>query len=364
MENSFAKKIIDIFGKQFFEIIWNCDNTIDPWAISWKANKKAIFNCVFGHSYKRMIYTFWKTQECPVCKKRSNSIGVKIPDSIQYWSDLNEHTPFDYSSRSSNSVYWKCNNGKHDDYCRTIKNSVLSNFECPKCHKIKSHPNIFNRLELEGQKFGELMVESFSYVKNGATYWNCLCSCGNHTVKNGNDMKAGKIITCGDRSIHKVGENNSNWRNGATEKNYTERYTKEYLKWHHEVLQRDNYTCQCCGQYSGNLEVHHLNDFASYVSMRTSISNGITLCKNCHNSTISCSFHNTYGTHGKTPEELEEYINSRRKQLGINIPFSLDSYLSGNILKPGDIDDEPEYPWIFDTINYYKSENNYSKITV
>lgn len=31
---------------------------------------------------------------------------------------------------------------------------------------------------------------------------------------------------------------------------------------------------------------------------------------------------------------LLEYINNKRKELGINIPFNIESYLNGNILKP------------------------------
>lgn len=41
------------------------------------------------------------------------------------------------------------------------------------------------------------------------------------------------------------------------------------------------------------------------------------------------------GTVNNTPEQLEEYIKKRRKKLGIDIPFSIKSYLEGEILKPG-----------------------------
>lgn len=32
------------------------------------------------------------------------------------------------------------------------------------------------------------------------------------------------------------------------------------------------------------------------------------------------------GTYNNTPEQLEEYINKKRKQLGINIPFNIKNY--------------------------------------
>lgn len=47
--------------------------------------------------------------------------------------------------------------------------------------------------------------------------------------------------------------------------------------------------------------------------------------------------YNIYGTHNNTPEQLEEYINQRRKELGIDIPFSIEEYRKGSILKPNDV---------------------------
>ena len=41
-----------------------------------------------------------------------------------------------------------------------------------------------------------------------------------------------------------------------------------------------------------------------------------------------------------TPEQLEEYINNKRKELGINIPFNIEEYLNGNILKPNDLKEQ------------------------
>lgn len=93
--------------------------------------------------------------------------------------------------------------------------------------------------------------------------------------------------------------------------------------------------------------------------------NGMCLCENCHAVKIDGSFHNLYGTFDNTPEQLEEYINLRRSQLGIAIPFSLESYLAGDILKPGDIsskENDPfeNTPWIF---NLIKEENNRGEIS-
>lgn len=66
------------------------------------------------------------------------------------------------------------------------------------------------------------------------------------------------------------------------ERNGLERKTIEYKRWRMNVFQRDNFTCQICGQVGGELNAHHIKPFAKYPEERLSLSNGITLCKQCH----------------------------------------------------------------------------------
>ena len=63
------------------------------------------------------------------------------------------------------------------------------------------------------------------------------------------------------------------------------RNDKGYAKFRKDVLERDEYTCQICG---GNekLEVHHIKPYAGYKNLRTTVSNGITLCEKCHKKRI------------------------------------------------------------------------------
>jgi hypothetical protein len=89
----------------------------------------------------------------------------------------------------------------------------------------------------------------------------------------------------------------------------------EYKNWRLEVFKRDNYTCQCCGDNKGgNLAAHHYENFSSNEDLRLEVDNGITLCDLCHNPNKYGSFHNLYGTHNNTKEQLEEYI--KRYKLG------------------------------------------------
>ena len=164
--------------------------------------------------------------------------------------------------------------------------------------------------------------------------------------------------TCGNRSFHNIGENASNWKGGITPELKIARSSKEYDNWRKNVYSKDWYTCQCCGEYRGIiLNAHHLKDFANHLDLRFNVSNGMVFCSNCHDSTVEGSFHNLYGTHGKTESELQEYINNKRKQLGINVPFDIDEYKNGNILMPNE-SDVSLGTWIFERFSPSEIRSN------
>lgn len=81
------------------------------------------------------------------------------------------------------------------------------------------------------------------------------------------------------------------------------KYYPDYNDFIIKVLKRDNYTCQCCGNNSHNLEVHHLDGYDWCVEKRTDDTNGITLCTNCHK-----NFHGKYGRGNNTKEQFEDWI--------------------------------------------------------
>lgn len=104
--------------------------------------------------------------------------------------------------------------------------------------------------------------------------------------------------------IANSGTNNYQWDYSKTqEERELGRTYPEYKVFIKKVLARDHYTCQCCGQYSGDIEVHHLNSYNWYIEGRTDETNGIVLCKTCHK-----NFHLLYGRGDNTKEQYEEFV--------------------------------------------------------
>ncbi len=346
--NSFAQYIIDNFDESYLNKIWNKNNVLDPWEISYKSNKKALFNCLDNHEhiYEQNFYRYIDGIKCPYCSHQKifykESLGYLYSKSTQLWSDKNEKSPFDYYPKSSKKVWWKCPDGKHEDFERVIYSMVNSDFSCPKCANIRMSELL--RKDLTGQKFGMLTVVCLDEEKTknkNRTYWLCKCDCGNPELKSivGTHISKGRTLSCGCLE-HPSGERHPNWKGGVTPERIIARNNGKYNKWRNEVYKKDWYTCQCCGK-SKNIEkqAHHFYNFSDNEELRYDVNNGITLCKDCHYTTIKGSFHNIYSTTNNTPEQLEEYINNKRKELGIDIPFSIEEYKKGNILKPNDIDD-------------------------
>ncbi len=106
------------------------------------------------------------------------------------------------------------------------------------------------------------------------------------------------------QSKNRRGENHYNWKGGMTTLVDKERGSRNYLLWRQNVIIRDNFTCQECGQKGGKLHAHHLKPFVELVkeaikylplfdvhtaclmySPLWDIGNGKTFCENCHKKT-------------------------------------------------------------------------------
>ena len=84
-----------------------------------------------------------------------------------------------------------------------------------------------------------------------------------------------------------------------------------YKEWVRDVYERDGYTCQCCGDNRGhNLNAHHLDGYNWCKEKRLDVSNGVTLCDDCHT-----EFHENYGFGDNTKEQFAEFQKTRTNML-------------------------------------------------
>lgn len=104
------------------------------------------------------------------------------------------------------------------------------------------------------------------------------------------------------------GKNNPSYNPKLTNKDRCDRrLIFGYSIWRNRVYERDNYTCQCCGDNrGGNLKAHHLDSYNWCKEKRMEVDNGMTLCEKCHK-----EFHSIYGYGNNTRNQMKDFLNKR-----------------------------------------------------
>lgn len=76
------------------------------------------------------------------------------------------------------------------------------------------------------------------------------------------------------------------WEGGLTGKNLIIRKSVQYKLWREAVFKRDNFLCVIGGKTHGNrLQADHIKPFSLFPDLRFDLSNGRTLCIECHKKT-------------------------------------------------------------------------------
>lgn len=86
------------------------------------------------------------------------------------------------------------------------------------------------------------------------------------------------------------------------DRKYKRKYDLEIPRWRREVFKRDYFTCQICGVKGRPINAHHKEGFNWCKERRYDVSNGVTLCTECHK-----EFHRKYGYGDNTEQQFEEF---------------------------------------------------------
>ncbi len=164
--NSFAQWGIDTLGDDFLDKYWDYDkNTIDPWVLQKRSNQKVWLKCGesdYHPSYDVSCSTFTSGSRCPYCRGfrtvPKDSLGGLHPEAVELWSDKNSISAFEVHPSSNKKVWWKCEQGKHEDYCRSAKDSKRYKFRCPECAKDRSVSSYQKMAAEELGKYGYTLL--------------------------------------------------------------------------------------------------------------------------------------------------------------------------------------------------------------
>ena len=199
--------------------------------------------------------------------------------------------------------------------CGTIRDVESSNLRAGRsksCGCISAEINKSNRKYLAiNSTYGRLTVIK---PTEDSGFSICECECGVICTIANNRLVSGVTQSCGCLQKEMAGlalkntvkdykkEKHPSWKGGTTPINHRIRGSSEYSDWRTSVFERDDYTCQKCGQVGYELNAHHIIPFAEREDLHTEIDNGITFCKKCH-----INFHGMYGIQGNNIKQIKEF---------------------------------------------------------
>ncbi len=104
----------------------------------------------------------------------------------------------------------------------------------------------------------------------------------NHFFKKGHKHSQETIDKIKKNLPKRTGSKAPGWKGGIYPQTMLERCSNKNKEFRERVFERDDYTCQICGQIGGNLNCHHIKSWSKYKELRFSFDNVITLCVECH----------------------------------------------------------------------------------
>lgn len=158
-----------------------------------------------------------------------------------------------------------------------------SNIICPVC----SREFYVSKGALEVRKYCSYACANKSYVKPNSKVTLVCEECCNPFEVYKSYLDKRRVRCCSKECDRKLRTKTQRKPNEERVNQKRIRKGAEWRIWREKVFKRDNYTCQHCGIRSEagikvELHPHHIKPYALFPESRFDISNGLTLCKECH----------------------------------------------------------------------------------
>lgn len=266
------------------------------------------FKCSCGR-IGNMTFRSFRRSKHHVCRECLNEMASKritkdIEEVKQLFIKYNcELLESQYISNDTPMLF-RCNCGREDTKSYSTfskkpqcKYCSFENLALERCHSYEYIFEYFKSFDCE--------LLSKEYI-NSKTKLKYVAKCGHEDYVTFDSFKANKHHICYECSKQmQSGENSYNYKGGVYSSEL-EMFRKSYdfKKWQKDVFNRDDYTCQCCGDNKGgNLNAHHKDGYNWCVEKRVDVNNGVTLCKDCHK-----DFHLNYGFGNNTQQQFDNWL--------------------------------------------------------
>ena len=170
--------------------------------------------------------------------------------------------------------------------------------------------------DLTNKTFGRLLVLKRAPSRNGRTCWLCLCTCGTFKEVRAASLKSGSATSCGCKrreGFHEMMKQGTLKGRGI-----------EHLKWAGAIKSRDGKSCFLC-EHPSKLAAHHLYSYHAHPELRVELTNGITLCDQCHK-----EFHKMFSFKFNNPEQFVEfreyYFDRMYSEMDLNSDWHISFY--------------------------------------
>lgn len=261
--------------------------------------------CTCGTQSKMSYNNARKGKSCSECRREKVS-KAKLKYTAETVADIFKENGCEvtdvYNGDWNKPIDYLCVCGNES---KILLRHFLNGHRCQKCRSKKvgdtKRKYTIDDIKIMFETQGKELLETNPF-RNSITPMKYKCSCGEiSSITLSNFLKGKDCFHCGNIKISESKKNS----NITNEDRIAKRQTLEYRHWRKAVYERDNYTCQRCGDNGTEINAHHISNYLTNKEGRTDVNNGVTLCRPCHS-----KFHIIYGKFNNDEFQLKEYLQS------------------------------------------------------